>query len=194
MPKLVKAHPADNPEEEATIRKLARSRMAPMAVIVRAQMIVASWEGKRTTTIAEELGCHAQTVRNRLQRFNEAGLDGLVDRQRPGRKRRITEAERSTIIALVGSAPSGRLVREDDGELHAEDEAAPAHWTLDALTEQAQQRGIAIQRSQVRRILLTEGVRWRSVRSWADVSNDPDFAKKEPLWSRFTPTPQPIAR
>jgi transposase len=125
------------------------------------------------------LGCHPQTVRERLQRYNMEGVDGLVDRQRPGRKRRISEAERSTIIALVGTSPPGRLIRQGDGELRAADEACNAHWTLDALTEMAHKQGIAVKRSQVRRILLAEGVRWRSVRSWAS-SSDPEFAKKEP--------------
>lgn len=181
MPKLVKARAAEHSEKETTIRKLAQSRMAPLAVIQRAQMIVASWAGQRTSEIAEELSCHPQTVRDRLHRFNELGVDGLLDRQRSGRKRRISEAERSTVIALVGKPPPGRLIRAEDGKLRAEEEDAQAHWTLDALTEQAQQQGIAIKRSQVRRILLAEGVRWRSVRSWA-TSNDPEFAKKEP-WS-----------
>jgi hypothetical protein len=76
MAKLLKARPAENPEEETTIRKLARSRHVPIAVIQRAQMIVASWAGRRTTDIAEQLACHPQTVRERLHRFNEAGLDG----------------------------------------------------------------------------------------------------------------------
>lgn len=113
-----------------------------------------------------------------MHRFNEAGVDGLVDRQRRGRQRRISEAERSALIALVSLPPPGRLVRHGDGQLRAVDEEANAHWTLNALTEQAQQQGISIQRSQVRRILLAEGVRWRSVRSWAS-SPDPEFAKKE---------------
>lgn len=180
MPKLVKARAAEHLEEETRIRKLAQSRMAPMVVIQRAQMIVGSWAGQRTKVIAEELGCHPQTVRDGLHRFNELGVDGLLDRQRSGRKRRISEAERSTIIALVGKPAPGRLMRTEDGELRVEDEDAQAHWTLDALAEQAQQLGIAIQRSQVRRILLAEDVHWRSVRSWA-TSNDPEFAKKEPL-------------
>jgi transposase len=179
MPKLLKARAAENVQEEVTIGKLARSRHAPMDVIQRARMITASWQGQRTGEIARQLGCHPQTVRERLQRYNTEGVDGLVDRQRPGRRRRISEAERSTIIALVGTPPPGRLMRQGDGELVAEDEEASAHWTLDALTQMAHKQGIAIQRSQVRRILLAEGVRWRSVRSWAS-SSDPEFAKKEP--------------
>jgi transposase len=178
MPKLLKAHPAEDPQEEGTIRKLARSRHAPMDVIQRAQMITASWEGQRTAAIARQLDCHPQTIRERLHRYNTEGVDGLVDRQRSGRKRRISEADRSTLIALVSTPPPGRLMRQGDGQLGAEDEDASAHWTLDALTEMAQQQGIAVKRSQVRRILLAEGLRWRSVRSWA-TSSDPEFAKKE---------------
>jgi hypothetical protein len=62
---------------------------------------------------------------------------------------------------------------------------APAHWTLDALAQAAQAEGIAIGRSQVRRILLAERVRWRRTRSWA-TSTDPDFA---PKGRRSSPAP-----
>jgi transposase len=180
MPKLLVARPPVDERESQTVQKLARSRHAPMDVILRVQMVMASWQGQRTTAIAAQLDCHPQTVRERLHRFNAEGVDGLQDHARPGRKRRISEAERSMIIALVGTAPPGRLVRESDGELRPGDANGTAHWTLNALTDRAQQQGIRIQRSQVRRILLDEGVRWRSVRSWM-TSTDPEFAKKEPL-------------
>jgi transposase len=101
-------------------------------------MIARSWDGLRTTQIAEELGCYPQTVRKRFHRFNaEEGLDGLGDRAGAGRKPRITEAERSLIISLVGTDPPGRLVRGGGGELEATDEQREAHWTLDALTTAA---------------------------------------------------------
>jgi len=180
MPKLLQARPPDSLQEEATLQKLARSRHAPMDVILRARMIVTSWDGQCTASIAQQLACHPQTVRERLHRFNVEGVDGLQDRPRPGRKRRISEADRSVVIALVGTAPPGRLVRESDGELRADEADGAAHWTLNALTDRAQQQGIRIQRSQVRRILLDEGVRWRSIRSWM-TSTDPEFAKKERL-------------
>jgi len=139
-------------------------------------MIARSWDGRRTTGIAAELGCHPQTVRERLIRFNAEGIDGLGDRPGSGRRPRLTETERSTIIALVATPPPGRLMR-DGGELGARDASREAHWTLDALTTAAQERGIHVRRSQVRRILLTEKVRWRRPRSWA-TSTDPDFIPK----------------
>jgi transposase len=60
----------------------------------------------------------------------------------------------------------------------AADEQQPAQWTLDALAAAAQAEGIQAGRSQVRRILQAEGVRWRTVRSWSR-SGDPDFVPKD---------------
>jgi transposase len=177
MPKLLRARPPQDTEEERQVRKLANSRHAPGDWIHRARMIVQSWDGLRTTAIARELDCHPQTVRERLIRFNAEGLDGLGDRPGPGRKPRLTEAERGAIVGLVATAPPGRLLTPADGRLVATDPEREAHWTLDALTAAAQERGITVHRSQVRRILLREGARWRRPRAWA-TSSDPEFGPK----------------
>ena len=191
MPKVLFARPAQDVTEERQIRRLARSRHAPADWIRRARMIARSWEGQRTTAIAAELNCHPQTVRERIVRFNAEGIEGLADRPGAGRKRRISEAERSVVIALVATDPPGKLIRQGDGALAAQAERAPAHWTLDALTAAAQERGITISRSQVRRILLADGVRWRQTHSWAE-SADPEFAPKGRRSSAATPTHQPV--
>ena len=192
MPKLVRARPPQDAPAERHVRKLAGSRHAPGDWIRRAQMVVRSWDGARTAVIAADLGCHPQTVRERLARFNAEGLDGLGDRPGAGRKPRLTEAERSAVIALVATPPPGRLRRDGGGELAAPDEERAAHWTLDSLTAAARDRGIAIGRSQVRRLFRTERVRWRRPRSWA-TRTDPDFSPKGRRSSRSTPT-RPSAR
>ena len=187
MPKLLFARPPADAEEERKIRKLAGSRHAPGDWIMRAKMIVASWDGERTSAIAAQLGCHMQTVRERLVRFNAEGIDGLGDLPGAGRKRRITERERGRIIALARSDPPGRAQRMPDGELHTADEAGPPQWTLNSLTETAQAEGIQVHRSQVRRILMAEKVRWRHTRSWAH-SDDPVFFLMIRRPPRSTPT------
>jgi transposase len=189
MPKLVLARPPATAREEQHIRKLAQSRHAPADWIVRARMILRSWAGLRTSAIATELQCHPQTVRERIARFNVEGLDGLGDRPGVGRKRRLTEADRSAILALVTLPPPGRLVRYQDGTLTAQDDHGAAHWTLNSLTGAAQARGIQVARSQIRRIFAAEGVRWRPSRPWA-TSADPEFSPKERGSSRSTPNPQ----
>ncbi|WP_427017419.1 helix-turn-helix domain-containing protein [Pseudarthrobacter sp. P1] len=177
MPTILRARPSADAAEEKRILRLAGARHAPADWIRRGRIITLSWSGLRVPAIAKELGCHEQTVRRWLVRFNASGLDGLVDLGGQGRRRRITEAERSRIIALVKQAPPGRPVRDGSGDLAAADQSGPPVWTLDTLTAAARGQGIDVHRSQVRRILLQEGVRWRRTRSWIR-SKDPDFAPK----------------
>ena len=143
--------------------------------------------GQRVAEIATALGCHPKTVRQWLHRFNAHGVGGLGDLPRSGRPRRLGEPERGQLIALVRQAPPGRLVRQADGALAAEDEQQPAQWTLDALVQAAHELGIAVGRSQIRRILLAEGARWRRTRSWTS-SSDPEFVPKE---RRSSPSTRP---
>jgi transposase len=192
MPKLLRARPPHDAVEERQIRKLAGSRHAPGDWIRRAQMVVRSWDGQRTAVIAAGLNCHPQTVRERLVRFNAEGLDGLGDRPGPGRPRRLSETERSRLIAMARSQPPGRLVW-DGHRMVAPAPDAPVHWSLDALAAAAQERGISVGRSQIRRILRAEGVRWRPPRSWA-TSSDPEFSPKGHGSSLSTPSRRPGRR
>src|SRR5258708_18398960 len=110
MPKLLHARPALDETEYREVRKLATSHHAPADWIWHAKMIVHSWAGARTSTIAQELGCHIQTARERIQAFNARGLDGLGMKPGSGRKPRLTEAERSALIARARTTPPGKLV------------------------------------------------------------------------------------
>ncbi|CCF85353.1 helix-turn-helix domain-containing protein [Nitrolancea hollandica] len=189
MPKLLFARPPKDAREEHQLRKLAGSRHAPGDWIQRARMIAGSWDGLRTTAIAAELGCHPQTVRERIVRFNAEGIDGLGDRPGSGRKPRLTEQERGALIALACAVPPGKLVRLGD-ELAAVEPEQDAQWSLDALARAAQEQGIQVGRSQIRRILLQEGVGWRHPRTWAE-STDPEFVPKE---RGSSPAPPPRRR
>ena len=181
------ARPPTDPAEERTLRKLAAARHAPASLIQRARIITASWDGASVPEVAQRLGCHPKTVYKWLHRFNQThGIDGLADLPRPGLPRRISEPERGRIIQLARSEPPGRLQQGGEGLLAPEDPEAPAHWTLDTLTEAAQAEGIRVGRSQVRRILLAEGARWRHPRSWTQ-STDPEFVPKGRRSSPATP-------
>src|SRR4051812_35231211 len=81
------------------------------------------------------------------------------------------------MVSLVETVPPGRLRWEPVAELWAFDESGPAEWTLDSLAAAARAEGIEVARSQVRPILLAEGVRRRRTRSWMR-SKDPDFVPK----------------
>jgi transposase len=164
MPPLLHARPPADLDEQRTVRRLAASRHAPADWILRARIVVRSWEGQRASQIAQGLGCHPKTVRQWLHRFNAQGVEGLGDRPRPGRPRRLDETQRGQVIGLVRRDPPG----------------------LDALVQAAHELGIQVQRSQVRRILLAEGARWRHPRSWTQ-STDPEFVPKGRRSSPSTP-------
>src|SRR5258708_19136760 len=117
MPKHLAARPALDETEARQVRKLAHSAHAPADWIFHAQLVVRSWDGLRTRHIAEELGCTPQTVRERLQAFNERGLEGLGIKPGSGRKPRLTEQERRTILALAHLPPAGKPTYELTGEL-----------------------------------------------------------------------------
>ena|SRR6266487_4511493 len=156
---------------------LASSHHAPADWKFHAQMVIESWAGKTPNEIASELDCHPRTVRIHLARFNAQGIEGLGMRAGSGRKPRLTEQERSKILGLAKQPPPGRLERYMDGTLDARDEQGSAQWSLDALTQAAKEKGIRVKRSQIRRIYLREGVRWRRTHSWG-TSDDKDARPK----------------
>ncbi|KOG91694.1 transposase, partial [Streptomyces varsoviensis] len=108
----LRARPGRDANEEARVRRLARARKAPRDTVMRARIVELSWQGLRVPAIAGEMGCGEKTVRRWLHRFNRSGLEGLEDRGGQGRKRRITESERSRIVGLVDYAPPGRPLGE----------------------------------------------------------------------------------
>jgi transposase len=184
MPKILRVRAAHDEREEKQVRKLAGSRHGPADWILHARMVARSWDGERVEAIAKELQCSPQTVRRRLHRFDGEGIEGLGDRPKPGRPRRLTTQDDSKLIALVRQAPPGRLVRRRDGTLVAREEEGEAQWSLNALARAAKEAGIVVKRSQIRRILLHERVRWRHTHSWA-TPHDKDFVPKE---RRSSPT------
>src|SRR5262249_14421002 len=153
-------------------RQTARSHPAPADWKLHAQLVVESWAGKTPNEIATEVKCQAKTVRIHLARFTRDGISGLGMRSGSGRTTRWTERERCRTLALVKHPPPGRLERRAE-ELVARDEQGSAQWSLDALTEAAHAAGIRVERSQIRRIYVRQGVRWRHTHSWG-TSDDPD--------------------
>jgi transposase len=192
MPKILRVRAAHDEREEKQVRKLAGSRHGPADWILHARIVARSWDGERVEAIAKELQCSPQTVRRRLHRFDAEGIEGLGDRPKPGRPRRLTVEEDSQLMALVRKDPPGRLVTQRDGTMVARQDEGEAQWSLNALARAAKEAGITVKRSQIRRILVREGVRWRHTHSWGR-PRDKDFVSKERRSSAMTRT-RPKAR
>ena len=173
MPKLLKARLPSDLEVERWLRKLARSKRAPAEQVLRARTIVMSWDGAETAAIATGLGCHPQTVRERIARFNADGAASIVSVSGGGRRPRLTESQRRQLVALVERLAGGELPDDVDLPFSTPSRNAtiavrrPFKASLDVLVAAARGLGIEIGRSQLRRVLLAAGLRWHPTHSWA---------------------------
>src|SRR5262249_50827354 len=138
----------------------------------------------RVPAIAAALNLSEKCVRQWIARFNAAGLEGLDDAARSGRPRTYDEEVYSRVVAKARGLPP----KPADGEV-----PPTCHWTLDRLQDELAKDGVPIRRSQIRRILRTEHLKWQKPRTWLE-SNDPAFAEKRAPSSGSTPSRLRAAR
>jgi transposase len=162
-------------EERGQIDRLAASRTAPVRLVQRARMVALSAGGGRVPAIAARLGVGPEVVRHWLKRFDAAGLAGLDDAPRPGRPCTYGEEQRRRVVAKARRAPP-------EG---AGGEGGACGWTLDRLQEELNKAGLPVRRSQIRRILKAERVRWRKTRPAEDgVSGSRNQGRRRPSRNR----------
>lgn len=170
-------------DERATLERLVRAKSAPVRLVERARIVLAALEGLTAPKIGAQVGIGEATARQWIRRFNAAGLAGLDDAPRAGRPPTYAEDERGRVIAKARSAPP-----KPEGQ-----EVPPTcHWTLDRLEEELNKDGVPIKRSQIRRLLKAEHIKWQRPRTWL-ASDDPDFAEKRGGSSGSTPPRPPAA-
>jgi transposase len=155
-------------DDREKIERLVRAQSAPVRLVRRAQIIELAAQGLSVPAIAQHLGVSEKAVRRRLERFSGAGLAGLDDAPRSGRPRTYSADGYSHVVAKARGLPP----KPQDGEV-----PPTCHWTLDRLQAELATEGLPIQRSQIRRILTAEHIKWQKSRTWLQ-STDPDFAEK----------------
>ena len=152
--------------ERAEVRRLAHSRTAAARLVERARIVWLSAAGQRVAAIAAEVGCHEQTVRLWLTRFNAAGVAGLADAPRAGGPATYTPEQVGAVVAAALTEPQALGLPFGD-------------WTYDRLEAYVNETaGIAIKRSRIQELLVAEGLRWRQQETWFGQRVDPDFAAK----------------
>jgi FixJ family two-component response regulator len=92
--------------ERRTLNKRVRGAKTAHRDRLRAQIVLAAARGHPNAQIAAGLGSSAGTVRKWRGRFAARGLDGLADRPRAGRPRRISAADRAAVVALACQLPA----------------------------------------------------------------------------------------
>ena len=149
------------------LRRLARGKASRADVALRARCIVMLVHDPCVSRTAECLGQDRKTVRLWRDRFLAGGIKGLRDKNRTGRKCRIDDVTRCTLVAMACSRPKlyGVAFRNT--------------WTFDALHEayRAKHPEVVISRTSVVRILGSTDLRPHRIQGWMH-SQDPEFRAK----------------
>ena len=147
-------------------------RSSEAFVMRRAQIILASNRGERTSRIARSLGCGSQTVRDAIHDFNRRGLDALVaGSSRPKQIHRAFEEHQSEALF--------ELLHQEPRNFGKED----TFWTLEHAAEVSFEQGITerqVSGETIRATLARLGVRWERAKRWIE-SPDPEYARKKGL-------------
>ena len=108
MWEAAKALPLSAGEREL-LEGFARAGSTPQKIALRVRIILRSADGVANHRLAAELGTSRPTVLRWRKRFEQAGLEGLLeDAPRPGRKRRLTpEKEEAIVNATLYRKPPG---------------------------------------------------------------------------------------
>ena len=155
-------------DERATLETGLRSAAA--FTVRRCQILLASAEGRSTTTIAHDLRCTDQTVRNALHAFHRRGLTVLQPlSSRPHSTPTIFNARACEALrTLLPQSP--RTFGKPT-----------SRWTLALAAEVSFAQGLTprlVSDEAIRVALRRLGVTWKRAKHWI-TSPDPAYARKK---------------
>jgi transposase len=153
--------------ERTTLKKRVRGAKTCWRDRMRALVVLAAARGRPNARIAAELGISVDMARKWRGRFAERGLAGLEDLARPGRPRRISEADRAAVVALACQLPAATGV-------------PLSRWTGPELARELAAQHLVtapVSVTSLLRILAQNPVRPWQFQSWI-FPRDPDFAAK----------------
>src|ERR1700728_3792110 len=157
--------------DRAELEARVRSNTVEARVAKRARMILLMADGESNRSIGATVGLHYNQVGLWRTRYEEFGLAGLLDEERPGRPAVYDHDDVLLLVKLVTEEPP----------------AGAARWTMDALAEAMAEHGVPISASQAWRICKSLDLKPWQVESWM-TSHDPDFWTKMQAKSRINPT------
>jgi transposase len=138
---------------------MAGAAGCPQAIVRRARIVLLAADGLANRAIAADLGCSEPTVRRWRLRFARHGVPGLFDRPRRGRPETYGPSERLAVIAVATALPP----------------EGAARWTQALIAGHLAERGLALSRTTVRRVLAEAKIRPHKIRGWLNRADDDAF-------------------
>lgn len=148
-------------EQRNELERRVRAHTSSVREVRRARAILLCADGVSLRQIGKQIGMDQHKVGQWRKRFLADGVDGLEDRPRSGRPRRIGHDDRLKLAAVATS-------EKDD------DDPIPM-WTYQELADVLFDDGIEISASQVGRILNAMHIDVTKVRGWLNRRDDPEF-------------------
>jgi transposase len=152
-------------EERKELERMVREEVG--RVSQRAQMILLSARRKKVPEIADTFDVCLPTVRFWIRRFDDSGPEGLYDRPRSGRPRKITDEVRGMVVQLIQEDP------QQEGYL-------ATLWTVAMLALALTRKlTVTLSLSALRETLHQLGLRWGRPRLAMPAKVDPEKAQKQ---------------
>jgi transposase len=153
-------------EESRVITQMSQARSEEARLVERAKIIACASQGQTAPQIAASLQLHGGVVRKWLKRFNEQGLQGLLDAPRSGAPAQYDAQVRAKVIATALTNPK-------------ELDLPFASWTYQRLHSYLREQcGLRIGKRRMFELLQEEGLRWYKQEGWFGERVDPNFAEK----------------
>lgn len=150
--------------QRSSLESMVRQGGYDRSVAARAQIVLWRADGHSVADIVRMSGATKPTVYKWLDRYKESGLDGLVDKERPGRPRGIPERVLSRIVALTRTSPPA--------------ETGLSHWSSREMARYLKrQEGISVSHSVIARVWREHDLQ-PSRQGTFKLSRDPEFAEK----------------
>src|SRR5260370_20462305 len=87
--------------ERSGLASWSRRRTPEQVLAVRARMFLLAADGLSNTAVAEQVSTTLHTVGKWRQRFLDSGIDGLLDEQRPGTSRKLSDEDVERVLTLT---------------------------------------------------------------------------------------------
>jgi len=147
--------------DREVLERRVRAKTSQQRDVTRARLVLLAASGWSNRDIGSEIGMHFNQVGVWRSRYQQMGLAGLADEDRPGRPHVYGPED---VLLLVKTA--------------TEDPPEPAsHWTMEALARRMNENEVGISASQVWRICQSLDLKPWQCESWM-TSHDPEFWEK----------------
>lgn len=144
------------PNDEAQLMTWLRSTTLAQGHAVRARIVLALADGQSPTDIGQSLNVSRKMIYKWRDRYVEEGIEGLIDKPRPGRPTVISQATVDKVLKLTIE----RIPHES------------THWSVRLMAKYA-----GVSAWQVHQIWKAADLKPHRIKTFK-ISNDPEFAEK----------------